>query len=185
MANKGDIIRVSILRGTGLIPQHYGIYDGAGWVYHFTGNSIADARIQYTTLTDFEKGGKAYVEKVYSEKFHAEEIIRRAASKIGSDFGGYNLLKNNCEHFSYWCVTGIRYSSQAFHTNSEDDKRDIVEKAIDVVFDPLIMLGKIADKELGLEEEVMKKDIVEKTIDNIFDPLIKMGGCIDRLFKWK
>lgn len=186
MINRGAIIRVSILRGTNLLPEHYGIYDGNGWVYHFTGDNIDNAKIQFTTLKEFERGGIAYMENVYEEKYDAEEVIRRASSQVGSIFGGYNLLKNNCEHFVYWCVTGVRKSKQALNVNAEDDKRDIVEKGIDIVFDPIILLGKVIDKKLGLEDKICeeKKDIVEKTIDRIFDPLIKMGGIIDKLFKF-
>ncbi|MDP7979911.1 lecithin retinol acyltransferase family protein [Bacillus multifaciens] len=185
MANKGAVIRVSILRGTNLLPEHYGIYDGDGWVYHFTGDSIRNARIKFTTLKEFEKGGTAYIEKVYNAKYDAEEIIRRASSQVGSRFGGYNLLENNCEHFVCWCVTGIRQSKQTFNVNPEDDKRDIVEKAIDAVFDPIILAGKALDKKLGLEDKVEeeKKDVVETAIDAVFNPLIKFGNRIDRLFK--
>ncbi|HDR4513816.1 lecithin retinol acyltransferase family protein [Bacillus cereus group sp. TH150LC] len=185
MTNKGEIIRVSFFRGTNLLPEHYGIYDGEGWVYHFTGDSIADARIRYTTLKEFEKGGMAYIEEVYSDKFDAEEIISRASSQVGSDFGGYNLSKNNCEHFAYWCVTGIRRSSQTFDVNPEDDKRDIVEKSIDVAFAPVIIAAKILDKKLGTENKVEKEenDVVEKAIDTVFRPLIKFGDYIDKLFK--
>ncbi|WP_329603983.1 lecithin retinol acyltransferase family protein [Clostridium hydrogenum] len=32
-------------------------------------------------------------------KYTPKEIIKRAESKLGSDFGGYNLISNNCEHF--------------------------------------------------------------------------------------
>ncbi|MCU5424664.1 MULTISPECIES: lecithin retinol acyltransferase family protein [Bacillus cereus group] len=185
MGNKGAIIRVSILRGTNLLPEHYGIYDGDGWVYHFTGDSISNARIEFTTLKEFEKGGTAYIENVYNAKYDAEEIISRASSQVGSDFGGYNLLKNNCEHFVYWCVTGVKQSRQTLNVNKEDDKRDIVEKAMDVVFDPLILAGKVLDKKLGWEDKVEeeKKDVVEKAIDAVFNPLIKFGNRLDRLFK--
>ncbi|HDR7898475.1 MULTISPECIES: lecithin retinol acyltransferase family protein [Bacillus cereus group] len=182
--NKGTIIRVSILRGTNLLPEHYGIYDGDGWVYHFTGDSIGNARIKFTTLKDFEKGGIAYIENVYGARYDVEEIIRRASSQVGSDFGGYNLLKNNCEHFAYWCVTGIRQSRQTFNMNPEDDKRDVVEKTIDAVFDPLMLVGKALDKKLGLEDKVgEERDVVEKAIDVIFNPLIKLGHRLDNLFK--
>lgn len=185
MENKGAIIRVSIIRGTNLLPEHYGIYDGDGWVYHFTGDGISNARIEFTTLKEFEKGGTAYIERIYNVKYGAEEIISRASSQVGSDFGGYNLLNNNCEHFVYWCVTGIRQSRQTLSVNKEDDKRDIVEKAIDVVFDPLILAGKVIDKKLGWEDKVEeeKKDIVEKVIDTVFNPLIKFGNRVDKFLK--
>ncbi|MDA1919826.1 lecithin retinol acyltransferase family protein [Bacillus cereus group sp. BcHK140] len=185
MINRGAIIRVSILRGTNLLPEHYGIYDGNGWVYHFTGDNIGNAKIHFTPLKEFEKGGIAYMENVYEEKYDNEEVVRRASSQVGSTFGGYNLLKNNCEHFVYWCVTGVRKSKQTFNINKEDDKRDIVEKGIDIVFDPIMLLGKVIDKKLGFEDKIEedKRDIVEKTIDVVFDPLIRFGNRLDKLFK--
>lgn len=185
MAYKGDIIKVSLVRKINILPDHYGIYDGENGVYHFTGNSFEDARIMFTSLDEFENGGISYIENVYAEKFSPEEIIQRAASKLGSDFGKYHLTKNNCEHFAYWCVTGIRKSQQTLNINSEDDNRDVVERAIDVTFDPLINAGRAVDRFFGWDDKVRgeKKDIVEKTIDRVFDPLIKMGGIIDRIFK--
>lgn len=109
----------------------------------------------------------------------------RASSQLGSTFGGYNLLSNNCEHFAYWCVTGIRQSRQTLNINSADDKRDIVEKAIDMVFEPIMLVGKVIDKKLGLENEVEgdRKDIVENTIDTIFNPIIKFSSYLDKIFK--
>lgn len=39
-----------------------------------------------------------------------DEIILAAKSRIGER--GYNILYNNCEHFVYECVFGIKYCSQ-------------------------------------------------------------------------
>eukprot|EP00735_Rhodelphis_limneticus_P006799 TRINITY_DN19240_c0_g1::TRINITY_DN19240_c0_g1_i1::g.15788::m.15788 TRINITY_DN19240_c0_g1::TRINITY_DN19240_c0_g1_i1::g.15788 ORF type:complete len:301 (-),score=6.76,LRAT/PF04970.8/1e-21,NLPC_P60/PF00877.14/0.067,Peptidase_C97/PF05903.9/0.48 TRINITY_DN19240_c0_g1_i1:340-1242(-) len=33
-------------------------------------------------------------------------VVARARCKLHTDFGGYDLLKNNCEHFATWCKTG-------------------------------------------------------------------------------
>lgn len=48
--------------------------------------------------------------------FSADEIVRRAESEAHQDSEGgpttfkYELLRNNCEHFATWCVTGKKLS---------------------------------------------------------------------------
>ena len=38
-----------------------------------------------------------------------EEIVARAQSRLGEQ--RYRLTNNNCEHFAYWCMTGVDGSS--------------------------------------------------------------------------
>ncbi|KAL3108054.1 hypothetical protein niasHT_018216 [Heterodera trifolii] len=38
-------------------------------------------------------------------------IVERALTKLGT--GGYNLIKNNCEHFAKWCRYALRESEQS------------------------------------------------------------------------
>ena len=45
-----------------------------------------------------------------SPRFSADEIVRRAYSRIGEN--RYNLLTNNCEHLCAWCLLGESYSEQ-------------------------------------------------------------------------
>ena len=49
--------------------------------------------------------------KLYTPK----ETVNRAKGMIGDVYNKYNLLANNCEHFSYWCKTGIKESLQSFN----------------------------------------------------------------------
>lgn len=56
--------------------------------------------------------------------FDRSTIAQRAKSCIGCNYynidkdryekraTGYNLTKNNCEHFAIWCITGVHYSRQ-------------------------------------------------------------------------
>ena len=39
--------------------------------------------------------------------------IERAHMMVGLDFGGYQVLSNNCEHFVTWAKTGHRSSKQS------------------------------------------------------------------------
>lgn len=75
-------------------------------------------------------------------KYSSDEIVERAYSKLGSDFGGYNIINNNCEHFANWCANGKNTSSQV----PKNDDKDIVEKGIDSVFEPLLKKAEKADQ---------------------------------------
>ena len=176
---KGDIIRVSIVRRADMGPEHYGIFDGDRGVYHFQGSSPSEASIRWTTLSEFANGGKVRVCSFYDKKYSGSEIVNRAASKIGTDFGGYNLVTNNCEHFATWCATGVRQSMQIGHVNKEDDKRDLVEKRIDNTFNPLIQAGDKLDKRLGWGDyNEGEESIGEKVFEKVFI------NPIDRAIRW-
>lgn len=143
---KGDVIRVSIVRRADMGPEHFGIFDGDRGVYHFQGFNPSSAKIKWTTLSEFEDGGKARVCSYYEKVFSNDEIIRRAASKIGTNFGGYNLKNNNCEHFATWCAIGKRKSMQTGTINKEDEDRDIVEMYCDYQIDKWTKIGDSIDK---------------------------------------
>ena len=42
--------------------------------------------------------------------FSNAEIVARARSRLGENM--YDVLRNNCEHFCEWCVTGRKRSQQ-------------------------------------------------------------------------
>jgi|GEM_PF-2209645 len=185
MLKKGEIIRVTIARNLNFGPEHYGVYDGKGGVYHFTGFNPDNAKIVYTSIDAFADGGKVYVDSYPKAKYTPEEIIKRAESKVGSDFGRYNIIYNNCEHFANWCVTGVRQSMQSLNVNPNDDKRDIVEKGIDNIFNPLINLGDKIDKKFKMgdyKETYEDGDTSEISIDNVIESILKIGKLIDNIF---
>ncbi|MCE5286071.1 MAG: lecithin retinol acyltransferase family protein [Pelosinus sp.] len=118
----GDIIYVPILRKVGLGPRHYGIYDGSDGVYHFCQENLNEAYVRYSSLTEFSQGASIGVE-IYTKKYSNQEIIKRAQSKVNTDFGGYHCISNNCEHFATWCVTGRKVSSQTTSEPAEHAER--------------------------------------------------------------
>jgi hypothetical protein len=95
---------------------HHGIYIGRKRVIHFSGESktiAPSATIREDSLEEFIYGGPMgdeerraqFAEIVeYESRSSAQEIFKRARSKIGSV--DYSLFGNNCEHFETWCVTG-------------------------------------------------------------------------------
>ena len=112
----GDQIRVN--RG---LYYHHGIYENDETIYQFAspqGSEVSPetAIVCTTTLDNFLKGGelevREYSEEELNKKKSSEEIIEFAKSKLGSNLGGYNIISNNCEHFSNLCAFGKAKSNQ-------------------------------------------------------------------------
>ena len=113
--DRGDMVRVRI----GSI-WHYGVYVSDDQVIQFgppprEGTKSPEViRVCSTTMDEF--AGGSIVEKA---KLTLAERLRRippektcaiALSRIGE--GGYDLLHNNCEHFAFECVFGVKRSRQ-------------------------------------------------------------------------
>ncbi len=110
----GDQIRVN--RG---FYFHHGIYESDDVVYHFAspiGSEISPetAVVHRTTLENFSKGSpvevREYSEEELLNKRKPDEIIEYAKAHIGER--GYNIVSNNCEHFSNRCAFGKSDSDQ-------------------------------------------------------------------------
>ena len=106
---KGDCIYV--YRNFGQLEgvyKHYGIDCGDGTVIHYRKPSET---IEQTDLSTFSQGNPIYVAE-YSPGFGyiPDVVVERAKSRLGEH--DYNLLTNNCEHFTSWCKTGISDSKQ-------------------------------------------------------------------------
>lgn len=111
----GDQIRVN--RG---MYFHHGIYASDDCVIHFAPPLNAQsinpeaARIITTSLEQFLGEGvlevRIYNEQELKEKRTPSEIVNYALAHLGE--GGYDLVKNNCEHFSNDCAFGRKVSAQ-------------------------------------------------------------------------
>jgi len=100
---------------------HHGIYVGNGQVIHYSGYSHGFHRgpVSEVSVEDFSKGhGIAICRN--SARFSAEEIVRRARSRLAEN--SYQLLSNNCEHFCSWCITGRHHSEQVENLLSFPEK---------------------------------------------------------------
>ena len=103
----GDQIRVC--RG---FYYHHGIYQDDNTVYEFAVPGEArdidpdKARVITASLEEFLRGGelevRRYTEEELKKKRTPLEVIEYAKSHLGE--AGYNLITNNCEHFSNRCV---------------------------------------------------------------------------------
>ena len=95
--------------------RHYGVDIGDGTAVHFRGTLHyiqADASIQRTSIQEFGKCDKIIIARDVRYTYPPDEVANRALSMVGCDFGGYNFLSNNCEHFANWCACGRRISQQ-------------------------------------------------------------------------
>jgi hypothetical protein len=120
-------------------------------VIHFDGRDKNSARIIKSSNEEFS-GGRTIHLSIGTSHFTKSEIIGRAYSQLGGDFGGYDLVKNNCEHFARWCVFGKKSSSQVFFKN---DEQDVVEKAIDNICDSAYKtVGKPVDDFIDVVKKV-------------------------------
>ena len=127
--NSGDIVYV---KRSGY--RHFGIYAGDDCIIHYHKEKnplLCDGIIAETSMADFMSSSDTlYVlngpgpsaqhdlfewilQRLFNgeiQAFSPQETVRRARSKLGEK--GYSLLLNNCEHFAFWCKTGIAQSSQ-------------------------------------------------------------------------
>lgn len=150
-----------IIGNRSITYRHYGIAVGDGTVIHFVGSAgyfSGDIRVRHTPLSSFTKGGNIYVEEYGTEdSYPARVILERAFSQLGSNFGGYSLINNNCEHFAFWAATGRKVSRQALLASPYNPEQDFVSNQI---------------------------DRMAAGVDKVFDPLIEWGDKVDKFFGW-
>ena len=127
----GDMIRVNL----GVL-YHYGIFVSEDRVIQFGLPPIPENRMPQSEVkvlaTDIDTFacGKivevAVFDKPEAEKaFSPEQIVARAAGRLGET--GYNLIHNNCEHFVYECVFGVKYCSRAEEARRRWNSRPILD----------------------------------------------------------
>jgi hypothetical protein len=137
----GDIIYAD--RGN---YRHFGIYVGNGCAVHYTHKgSVTGLRTQIkeTPLGVFARGNDVCVWRISRTDglscYSREETVRRARSMVGVK--NYNLLFNNCEHFAFWCKTGVSRSGQVESIFADvvltaaDPILKILDAAADVFYD--------------------------------------------------
>ncbi len=91
--------------------DHHGIYLGNGRVIHYAGRMrYPEGLVEEVTVAEFCRGRALAVAGMAAPSFDAEEIVRRARSRLGEQ--GYRVLSNNCEHFCSWCIDGQSRSPQ-------------------------------------------------------------------------
>ncbi len=95
---------IQVPRQHGLF-MHHGIDLGDGTIAHY----LEGKQIIRSTLDEFSCGEMVRI--IQHDKASSKRVtISRAISRIGEE--SYNLLFNNCEHFAYWCKTGVHRCKQ-------------------------------------------------------------------------
>ncbi len=90
---------------------HHAINIGDGFVVQY-GRGLSNNRVsvvEVVRIAEFANGVDVQVEG-YEASFSRPKIVRRALSRVGE--ARYHVLRNNCEHFAYWCRTGHSSSPQ-------------------------------------------------------------------------
>ena len=92
--------------------MHHGIYVGRGMVVHYAGLSrfLHSGPVEEVTLARFSMGREVWVIGHCESAYPPHEIVLRARSRLGEK--SYDVLKNNCEHFCNWCISGFNRSKQ-------------------------------------------------------------------------
>lgn len=85
---------------------HHGIYVGHGRVIHYAGLSQGLRRgpVEEVSIERFAQGRGIWVRNTTSIKFHHEQIVERARSRLGEH--RYRIFTNNCAQFCAWCLHG-------------------------------------------------------------------------------
>ena len=92
--------------------SHHGIDCGDGTVIHFTGEPgfrKTGASVARTPIADFAPSSRVRTRQ-HRKHSATEVVVARAESQLEAK--GYNIAFNNCEHFAYWCCTGVNKSRQ-------------------------------------------------------------------------
>ncbi|MDB5861131.1 MAG: hypothetical protein JWQ76_4820 [Ramlibacter sp.] len=91
---------------------HHGIYVGEGQVVHYRGLSTSLRRgpVAKVSLAEFSNNHPLRVVVEANLAYSGIEVAARACSRLGED--AYDLLRNNCEHFCFWCLAGAARSPQ-------------------------------------------------------------------------
>ena len=91
---------------------HHGIYVGRGMVVHYAGLSrfLHSGPVEEVTMSRFSMGRAVRVIGHCESTYPPHEIVLRARSRLGEN--SYHVLKNNCEHFCNWCISGLNHSTQ-------------------------------------------------------------------------
>lgn len=127
----GDMIRINL----GVL-YHYGIFVSEDRVIQFGLPPIPEYRMPanevevLATDVDTFACGKIVEVAEFDKKesaaaFPRDQIIARAAARLGEK--GYNLLHNNCEHFVYECVFGVKHCSQEEEARRRWNSRPILD----------------------------------------------------------
>jgi hypothetical protein len=91
---------------------HHGLYVGHGRIIHYPGlvGSLRRRAVEEVSLREFARGRPVAVRTDSKPRFDREAVVLRARSRLGEN--RYHIIRNNCEHFCEWCLSGVSRSRQ-------------------------------------------------------------------------
>ena len=91
---------------------HHGLYVGHGRIIHYPGlvGCLRRRAVEEVSLGEFARGRPIAVRTDSNPRFDREDVVRRARSRLGEN--RYHIIRNNCEHFCEWCLSGVSRSRQ-------------------------------------------------------------------------
>jgi hypothetical protein len=66
--------------------------------------------VEEVSLREFARGRPIAVRTDSNPRFDREDVVLRARSRLGEN--RYHIIRNNCEHFCEWCLSGVSRSRQ-------------------------------------------------------------------------
>lgn len=163
--------------------HHFGVQVSNNQVIHFVGSSYLtrkNSKIEITSLEGFSRNGEVTVVNSYQKKFSNDEIVKRAYSKLETDFGVYSVVENNCEHFATWCVTGKKKSNQSYLIEKSKYFFKFPLKSMKDIDENLI-LGQLFDVEVFNDEKFLgkiDKDKFKKIIKELPKKIENELNCV-------
>lgn len=106
---RGDHIKVKRFGG---LYTHHGIDLGDGTVVHLDGEPLRrkHSKVKRSPMDEFLKGKQAKAVRHKEAVRPEEETVMEALGRMGE--AGYDVFRNNCEHFAHACKTGVAKSRQ-------------------------------------------------------------------------
>jgi hypothetical protein len=91
---------------------HHGLYVGHGRIIHYPGliGGFRRRAVEEVSLEEFARGRPIGVRTDSNPRFDRKDVIARARARLGEN--RYDILRNNCEHFCEWCLSGVSRSRQ-------------------------------------------------------------------------
>ena len=91
---------------------HHGLYVGHGRIIHYPGliGCFRRRAVEEVSLEEFARGRPVGVRTDSKPRFDREDVVLRARARLGEN--RYHILRNNCEHFCEWCLSGVSRSRQ-------------------------------------------------------------------------
>jgi len=91
---------------------HHGLYVGHGRIIHYPGliGGFQRRAVEEVSVTEFARGRPVAVRTDSNPRFDREDVVLRARSRLGEN--RYHIIRNNCEHFCEWCLSGVSRSRQ-------------------------------------------------------------------------